>query len=342
MAHRTRSSSKSKYRKAQFFIISAFTIVTILYFVSRWMEPYTIPDTSIVVWNDEPFILNNIIEKAKDTIRDSEDLEEMNYNLQEFGDFVKEYGLIKNLDIDFDVIDIIEVVTVIGEPTPADIMLVIDTSSSMDDNCPGGDANPGETPCGINDAKNAAKLFVDFLNSTRDKSGVAYFESTAEVTQILTDDKNDVKNAIESLSIGSGTNMGDGIRTSTEELMVNGSSEAAWYQIFLSDGRPTEPFGNAEANMQYAREAAVNASDEGEVIYTIGFGEETYINQTFLEELANITDGKYYYAATATELEEIYMEIAKEILGSKGIVFYCVNITSTQFKLRTCKNETYI
>lgn len=341
MAHRTRSSSKSKYRKAQFFIISAFTIVTILYFVSRWMEPYTIPDTSVVVWNDEPFVLNNIIEKAKDTIRDSEDIEEMKYNLQEFGDFVKEYGLIKNLDIDFDVVDIIEMVTVIGEPTPADIMLVIDTSSSMDDNCVDV-SDPDLTPCGINDAKRAAKLFVDLLNSTRDRSGVAYFNNNAEVIQSLTFFKNDVKDAIDSLSVGEYTNMGDGIRKSTEEFIINGDGAADWYQIFLSDGRPTAPFDYPEADMQYARDAAVNASAEGEVIYTIGFGEETYINQTFLEELANITDGKYYYAATATELEEMYMEIAKEILGAKGIVFYCVNITSTQFKLRTCKNETYI
>jgi hypothetical protein len=91
-----------KSKKAQFFVLSAFAIVSIIYFVSRWMEPYTIIDTSSVVSVEEPFIFNNIVEKANETIYTSKSSDDLQYNIQEYKNFVEGYASSKNLQIIFD------------------------------------------------------------------------------------------------------------------------------------------------------------------------------------------------------------------------------------------------
>ncbi len=99
MISRTHNSSNSS--KAQFFVLSAFIIVSILYLVSRWMEPYTIIDTSTIVLMDEPFIFNNIVEKAKETVETSKDCTDLTYNIEEYSNFVSEFSSGKNMKIDF-------------------------------------------------------------------------------------------------------------------------------------------------------------------------------------------------------------------------------------------------
>jgi len=91
--------SLSRSRKAQFFVLSAFAIVTIIYFVSKWMEPYTIIDTSSVVMVEEPFIFNNIAEKAAEVVKQSKNCDDLKYNLEEYKVFVEKYGISKNFDI---------------------------------------------------------------------------------------------------------------------------------------------------------------------------------------------------------------------------------------------------
>lgn len=92
-----RSLSKSKLfgkkRKAQFFVLSTFAIVSILYFVSRWVEPYTIIDTSSVARHEEPFIFNNIKEKLIYTVNSSKTIDELEYNLQEFKEFAETHAI---------------------------------------------------------------------------------------------------------------------------------------------------------------------------------------------------------------------------------------------------------
>lgn len=62
-----------------------------------------------------------------------------------------------------------------------DVLSVVDLSGSMDDNCPGGSANPGETPCKINDAKNATNELIDtILNISGNKVGLVGFEDYAK------------------------------------------------------------------------------------------------------------------------------------------------------------------
>lgn len=109
-----------KSRKAQFFIISAFTIVTILYFISRWMEPYTIIDTSSIAGMEEPFIFNNIKEKAEYAINGSKNCEELKYNLEEYKFFSENYVLGKgyNFDLNYTIANCPEEVVPAPPPSP--------------------------------------------------------------------------------------------------------------------------------------------------------------------------------------------------------------------------------
>lgn len=99
MVSRMRSLSKS--RKAQFFVLSAVTIVVVIFFMSRWMEPYTIIDTSSALM-EEPFVFTNIKEKAIETVKTSKDCEDLKYNLEEYTIFVKDYVIRKNLNLNLD------------------------------------------------------------------------------------------------------------------------------------------------------------------------------------------------------------------------------------------------
>jgi len=88
-------------RKAQFLILSGFVIVGILYIIGRWIEPPTIVDTSSVALMEEPFIFNNVKEKAIQVVKFSKTCEELSYNLDEYHKFVKDYVLAKKIDIIF-------------------------------------------------------------------------------------------------------------------------------------------------------------------------------------------------------------------------------------------------
>ncbi len=87
-------------RKAQFFVLSAVAIVTIIFFVSRWLEPYTIPDTSFVALSDESFVFDNIVEKFKETVKTSKTCEDLKYNLDEFKNFAERFASEKNYILD--------------------------------------------------------------------------------------------------------------------------------------------------------------------------------------------------------------------------------------------------
>jgi hypothetical protein len=81
-------------------------------------------------------------------------------------------------------------------------------SGSMDDNCPGGSANPGETPCKINDAKNATDELIDaILNISGNKVGLVGFESYAKTNDFhnLSNNSQTLKNVVDNIWDASGT-----------------------------------------------------------------------------------------------------------------------------------------
>ncbi len=155
-------------------------------------------------------------------------------------------------------------------------------------------------------AKMAGKKFIDMLNDN-DRVGVVEFssyhgdyEDWTTVVAHLTYDKSYVKNMIDLLYVAEGTPMGYGLQLALNELENYGRRDATHAIVLLTDG-----WWNVGPNpIDVAKRA------KGVVIYTIGYG---YADEGMLKKIASMTGGKYYYATSESELNEIYDDIAKDI-----------------------------
>ncbi len=101
MAYRTRNSSSFSKKKAQFFVISAVTIVVLLFLVSQWLQPSTVLDASEAVLRDETFIFSNVKEKAIATVKNSKSCDDLSYNLDEYKNFAEQYVAGKGAKLNF-------------------------------------------------------------------------------------------------------------------------------------------------------------------------------------------------------------------------------------------------
>jgi len=189
----------------------------------------------------------------------------------------------------------------IGEPslalTPADIVLLIDRSGSMQ----------GQK---LADAKTAAKTFVD-LEGSNNRDELISFAGSAiievQFTSMTADGKTTVKNAIDKLTSVDKTNIYEAIQKANNELETKGRDNVLLVEILLTDGRPTA--GNTKTNDII--DLAVSANATGIRIYTIGLGKD--VDANLLSGIANTTGGKYYFAPTSSDLQHIYTEISQEL-----------------------------
>ena len=94
-----RSSSNRKGAKAQFFVLSAFIIITILFVISQFLQPSGVFDTSSIVFTDEIFIFNNVKEKAIEVVQVSENCNSLSSNLNEYKKFTEDFVRQRNANI---------------------------------------------------------------------------------------------------------------------------------------------------------------------------------------------------------------------------------------------------
>ena len=221
---------------------------------------------------------------------------------------------------------------------PLDVMLIIDISGSMNDRL------PGDIKTKIEGAKEAAKLFIDQLNESRDQVGLVSFHDHAHLESQLTNDSETVKTAINSLTAGGYTNIGGGINTSAIELQDYGRiEESVWAMVLLSDGKANRPntppgFNATQYALNMSRDAYVVGSPQGLRIYTIGLGAKDDIDEVLLEKIAEgplqgiqfTLEGKYYYAPSAEELSDIYLTIAKDLMFAVQYDVVVIELTLIQ------------
>ncbi len=94
------SAKKSKgrrFKKAQFFLLAAFAIVTILFMINQLVSPSNVFDTSSIALSDEIFMFNNIKQKSVDVAGQSKSCEEIITNLEEFRNIAKDFVLKKGV-----------------------------------------------------------------------------------------------------------------------------------------------------------------------------------------------------------------------------------------------------
>lgn len=218
-----------------------------------------------------------------------------------------------------------------GNSRDKEIVLVFDTSSSMEKKLDGNTA-------GLHDqtreqiAKEAAVSFIDKLEGVQGvKVALVSFSSGATIRRELTSDLDAIRDEINSLPTMSGTNIGGGLRLAYY-ILKDGKETSDKYIILLTDGEPssyttknryTEEFYlESEENggynksyyekegTQYAEkvvDALINTMEINN--YFISFSSKINV----LETLADRAGGQHRTALDAEALNKVYESISKTI-----------------------------
>lgn len=185
------------------------------------------------------------------------------------------------------------------EEVHADIALVMDTSSSMEQ--PSVEGGPTKLEVAVA----AGRTFVGLLSFPGDQAAIVRFDSEASVEQTLTGDLSALETALDGLEPGQGTRIDLGIerahRELTSERHAEGNNQVL---VLLTDGRNT---GVEDA---VVLERAEEARQAGLLLYTIGLGED--VDAALLAEVSS-GEGYAFLAPTTDELEQIYRQIAYTI-----------------------------
>jgi len=211
----------------------------------------------------------------------------------------------------------LEVIANEGIPAdvPIDVALVIDCSGSMD------------YYHYIEPVKNYGKLFVDLLQP-EDRIGVVSFavkpSPTAKaveeyrLTEIPTvsppEVKTEAKNALNGLTTGNTTPLGEGLMLGQQEINNYGDATHPQVIVLLSDGEENvSPYVSKSKDPASSILSDINSDGIG--IYTLILGPSADWAMNILQEIAEETDGhSEYFIQTSIDFAEVYMMIRTAIL----------------------------
>jgi Ca-activated chloride channel family protein len=213
------------------------------------------------------------------------------------------------------------------------VILGFDVSGSM--------AATDFKPTRMEAAKAAARDFV--LRQPRDvQIGVVSFSDNGFVVQAPTNDQSVILASINRLAPQRGTSLGNGILTSLNMIALsNGPGPAPSFYTNLTPMPTATPtavpqgtFSSATIVLLSDGEnnqspnpllAAQSAAERGVRIYTIGVGSlgganlkiegftvHTQLDEEMLKQIAQITNGTYYYASSEQDLQKIYDNLSPQ------------------------------
>ena len=171
---------------------------------------------------------------------------------------------------------------------PMDIALVIDCSGSM---------SGGE----LDDAKAAASRFLDNINQGTHVGLVSFGGDEVEIEMHLTQDFDELREAIDNLSTRGTTPMDEAIELAATEVLVNHQNTNVL--ILLTDGYPDDD----KATLTKAE----SAKAQGIQIIAIGVGDG--VDSDYLQEISSTPDG-YYFVEESVELESTFTTIADRLV----------------------------
>jgi Mg-chelatase subunit ChlD len=179
----------------------------------------------------------------------------------------------------------------------------------------------------MTDVQNAAKRFLNSVQNfpiVGDKAGLVYYSDTASLDERLTDNFDQVKQAIDAGMPGGCTNIAAALRAARIEL---GSSRAnnrgLKVAVLLSDGRtntritgdttPCRDIDAAPGNPSevQALQQARDMLKSGIVLYAISLGLDT--NQNLMSKMATETGGEHFFAPTTKQLDEVFQQVSERI-----------------------------
>jgi hypothetical protein len=178
-----------------------------------------------------------------------------------------------------------------------DVVFAIDSSGSMTS------SDPSDLRI------DAAKSYVDDMRIP-DRGAVVDFDSVATLVgnDHLSSDYIQIKSNIDKIDSSGGTAVGAALQLSNDELINYGDPAHIWIIILLTDGMTSDrPLCYSEAD---------RAAENDIKVYTIGLGSGA--DEDLLQDIAEITDAKYYPAPTPEYLEGIYHDIRTQTLNIAG------------------------
>lgn len=183
----------------------------------------------------------------------------------------------------------------------SDVLLVIDHSGSM--------LGPS-----LDAAKAAADAFVGAMDLGQDRVGLVGFNQAAQLRQPLTGNAPNIRQAIQGLVAGGGTDIAAGLDEARREMVgPRRRASAASVIVLLTDGFSAVP---------PALRAADLAKIDGARVFTIGVG--AGVNDLLLSSIAS-TPSDYYVAPQPADLDRIYQTIARRIVAT--VLFSALTVT---------------
>jgi Mg-chelatase subunit ChlD/DNA-binding beta-propeller fold protein YncE len=178
----------------------------------------------------------------------------------------------------------------------SDVVLVIDTSSSMDES-----ATPGG-PSKMEAARTAAASFLDLLALPEDRAAVIGFNEVASRAADFGGDRQALRTALDRLPRATGTRIDRGLEEAAR-LMDGPTRDPGRTPvlILLTDGR------TAAGTEAAARATAARLRDAGSYLFTIGLGPD--VDGGLLVDIAGLP-ARYSYAPDQDALGGIYQLLA--------------------------------
>ena len=168
------------------------------------------------------------------------------------------------------------------------IILAIDKSGSM----------KGEP---LNEAKKGARAFLKKVGLS-DRVSLVFFDKEISKQTDFIQDKDLLENEIDLVVPKGNTALYDTLIKSLERLISLESPRKSI--VILTDGKDTE----SKANLNECMSKIINSKVP---IYIIGLG--AGINKEVIIEIAEQSQGNYYFASSPTELQKIYSSIAAQL-----------------------------
>lgn len=206
----------------------------------------------------------------------------------------------------------------------ATVVLIIDVSLSMQAT----DVEPSRLAA----AQSAAKSFADQLTPGINL-GLVAFAGTAAVLVSPTVDRTAVKRAVDGLRLSESTATGEAIFAALQSIDTFSRAVAAADAegpppariVLMSDGKQTVPGPDGETEPRGSFTAAKTAADAGIPVSTISFGTEygsieiegdrtsVAVDDASMQQIAQLSGGQFFTAATEEELRQVYAELGEQI-----------------------------
>jgi Ca-activated chloride channel homolog len=208
------------------------------------------------------------------------------------------------------------------------VMLLFDVSGSM--------AADDSKPTRIETAKAAAREFVK-RQPAGVRIGVVAFSDNGFSIQKPSNNQKEIFTAIDRLAVQRGTSLGQGILASINAIAADRDLEGQAVNLEnMATPEPGDRFNSASIVLFSDGEnnespdplaAAQAAKDHGVRIYTVGVGTtagavlhidgfsiHSQMNEDMLKQIAQTSDGAYFYAGEDTVAQDIYTKLTPQII----------------------------